>query len=44
MGQKIAEAMTAAELRLPAKGGLTRFVGAAAPLGCAAWTLLFPQP
>jgi len=36
--------ITAAELRLPAKGGLTRFVGAAAPLGCAAWTLLFPQP
>jgi len=36
--------ITAAELRLPAKGGLTRFGGAAAPLGCAAWTLLFPQP
>ena len=44
MGQKIAEAMTAAELRLPAKGGLTQFGGAAAPLGCAAWTLLLPQP
>ena len=36
--------ITAAELRLPAKGGLTRFVGAAAPLGCATWTLLFLQP
>ena len=44
MGQKIAEAMTAAKLRLPAKGGLTQFGGAAAPLGCAAWTLLLPQP
>ena len=42
MGQKIAEAMTADEPRLPAKGGWTRFGGVAAPLGCAAWTLLFP--
>ena len=36
--------ITAAELRLPAEGGWMRFGGAAAPLGCAAWTLLFPQP
>ena len=27
MGQKIAEEMTAAKLRLPAKGGLTQFIG-----------------
>ena len=44
MGQKIAEAMTAAKLRLPAKGGLTQFGGAAGPQARAAWTLLFPQP
>ena len=36
--------MTAAKLRLPAKGGLTQFGGAAAPLGCAARTLSLPQP
>ena len=35
---------TAAELRLPAKGGLTQFGGAAGPQARAAWTLLFPQP
>ena len=23
---------------------VSAFAGAAAPLGCAAWTLLFPQP
>ena len=43
MGQKIAEAMTAAKLRLPAKGGLTQFGGAAGPQARVARTLLFPQ-
>ena len=33
--------ITAAKLRLPAKGGLTQFGGAAAPLGCAALTAEF---
>jgi len=36
--------ITADELRLPAKGGLTQFGGAAGPQARAAWTLLFPQP
>ena len=36
--------ITAAKLRLPAKGGLTQFGGAAGPQARAAWTLLFPQP
>ena len=36
--------MTADELRLPAKGGLTQFGGAAGPQARAARTLLFPQP
>ena len=35
--------ITAAKLRLPAKGGLTQFGGAAGPQARAAWTLLFPQ-
>ena len=36
--------ITAAKLRLPAKGGLTQFGGAAGPQARAAWTLLVPQP
>ena len=36
--------ITVAKLRLPAKGGLTQFGGAAGPQARAAWTLLFPQP
>lgn len=36
--------MTADELRLPAKGGLTQFAGAAGPQARASWTLLLPQP
>jgi len=36
--------ITAAKLRLPAKGGLTQFGDAAGPQARAAWTLLFPQP
>lgn len=35
--------ITAAKLRLPAKGGLTQFGGAAGPQARAAWTLSFPQ-
>ena len=35
--------ITAAKLRLPAKGGLTQFIGVAAPLGCVI-PLLFLSP
>lgn len=35
--------ITAAKLRLPAKGGLTQFIGVAAPRGCVI-PLLFLSP
>ena len=43
-GEKPREQNNSRELRLPAKGGLTQFGGAAGPQARAAWTLLFPQP
>lgn len=43
-GKNRGSRITAAKLRLPAKGGLTQFGGAAGPQARAAWTLLFPQP
>ena len=42
-GEKPREQNNSRQLRLPAKGRLTQFGGAAGPQARAAWTLLFPQ-
>ena len=42
-GEKPREQNNSRQLRLPAKGGLTQFGGAAGPQARAVWTLLFPQ-